>query len=247
MTRPITFNRSEIGGLHELAPLPGRLRFPRWLPVILALALAAGLWSLSRQGDPDSLTETRLVGPRSPAPVSVAILLDESGSFADYSEVRHQVLDQLSAWAPANLRSDDLITVVAFAEDAVVKIPTTRVGDLAGRTVHALPTAPGGSTAIQPALRLLRDGTDAATAPVSLVAVTDTLVPDADAASVDSLVADLGAATMSVITPTGVRRPWRAAFGWEIELEADAESADQTALAVGKAFAHATGQRLEAR
>lgn len=247
LTKPISFNQPQVGGLRELAPLPGRARIPRWLVVLLVLALVGPLWWLTRDDEPASLVESRLVGPRSPAPVSVAIMLDESGSFADYDQVRRQVLNQLAEWAPANLRPDDLVTVVSFASDAVIKMPTTRVADIADRPADSTPTAPGGGTDIQPALRLLSEGTNAANAPVSLVAVTDTMIGDADPDVIGDLVADLGATTMSVITPIGVEADWRDAFGWQIELEADADSADQTALAVGEAFAHATSQRLEAR
>lgn len=247
MTKPIHFNRPRVGGLRDLAPLPGRARVPRWLIVLLVLALLGGLWYVVREDQPDSLVEAQLVGPRSPAPVSVAIMLDESGSFAGYSRVRRQVLDQLAEWAPENLRPDDLVTVVSFASDAVVKMPTTRVADLANRPADSTPTAPGGGTDIQPALRLLADGTKATDAPVSLIAVTDTMIGDADHDAIEALVAGLGATTMSVITPTGVEAPWRDAFGWELELKADADSVNQTALAVGEAFAHATGQRLEER
>ncbi|WP_158630655.1 VWA domain-containing protein [Nocardioides daphniae] len=247
MTKPIAFNQPQVGGLRELAPLPGRARIPWWLAALLVLALMGGLWWFTRDEDPESLVQSRLVGPRSPAPVSVAILLDESGSFTDYDQVRRQVLDQLTEWAPENLRPDDLVTVVSFASDAAVKMPTTRVADLANRPPAYAPTAPGGGTDIQPALRLLTDGTEATKASVSLVAVTDTMIGDADPDAIGDLVHGLGATTMSVITPTGVEGDWRDAFGWELEINADAGSVDQTALAVGEAFAHATGQRLEAR
>ena len=247
MTRPIHFNQPQVGGLRELAPLSGRARIPWWLMALLVLALLSGLWYLIREEQPNSLFEAHLAGPRSPAPVSVAIMLDESGSFVDYGHVRQQVLDQLAVWAPENLRPDDLVTVVSFASGAVVKVPTTRVADLANRPADSTPTAPGGGTSIQPALRLLAEDTDAKDASVSLVAVTDTMISDADPDVIEGLVTSLGATTMSVVTPTGVERPWRGAFGWELELKADADSADQIALAVGRAFAHATGQNLEAR
>lgn len=246
LTKPISFNSPPIGGLRELAPLPDRGRLREWVAVLLALALIGVLWSTGKE-EPDSLFEAHLVGSRSPAPVSVAILLDESGSFAGYGQVRRQVLHQLAAWAPENLRPDDLITVVSFAGDAVVKMPTTRVADLADQPDYSTQTAPGDGTDIQPALRLLVDGTKASDAPVSLVAVTDTLVGDANPDAIAALVERLGATTMSVITPTGVEDSWRNAFGWQIELQADPDSGNQTALAVGEAFAHATGQRLEAR
>jgi hypothetical protein len=247
LTKPILFNRPQVGGLRELAPLPGRARIPGWMLALLVLAMLGGLWWLTHEEQPESLVEAHLVGPRSPAPVSVAIMLDESGSFADYDQVRRQVLDQLAEWAPENLRPDDLVTVVSFASDAVIKVPTTRVADLANQPVDSSRSAAGGGTDIQPALRLLTEGTDATRAPVSLVAVTDTMIGDADPDIIGHLITDLGATTMSVITPTGVQGSWRDAFGWEIELKADPDSADQTALAVGEAFAHATGQRLEAR
>lgn len=244
--KPIQFNQPQIGVLRELAPLPGRARIPRWLAALLILALLGGWW-LTRDDDPDSLIDTRLVGARSPNPVSLAILLDESGSFAGYAHVRRQVLDQLADWAPDNLQPDDLVTVVSFAGDAEIKLATTSVADLAVHSPAYQATSLGDGTEIQPALKLLATSTEAARAPVSLIAVTDTRISDANPTPIRQLVRDLGASTMSVITPTGIEDSWRDAFPWEIELDAAADNADQTALAVGEAFAHATGQRLEAQ
>ncbi len=52
---------------------------------------------------------------------------------------------------------------------------------------------------------------------------------------------------MSVILPTGgpVDPLWGAIFTWKPEFHADSDDTPAIALAVGQAFAHATGQTLE--
>lgn len=247
LTRPIEFNQPNVGGLRDLAPLAHRARLPRWIAIIIVMVLATILWWLARDRQPEALSEAHLTGYRSPAAVSVVVLLDESGSFANYDHVRHQVLDQLVEWAPDNLLPHDLITVVSFAGSADIKLATTSVAEFGSAPPTYRSTSTGNGTEIQPALRLLTERAEVTSAPISLVAVTDTEISDADPHHIAQLVTDLGATTMSVITPTQVTDSWRDAFPWQIEIVADARSAKQTALAVGEAFAHATGQQLEAR
>lgn len=242
-----TPNTQSVGGLRDLAPNGETSRTSRWWFALLPLLLLLAFW-LAHDDEPDSLSEVSLVGARSPVPVSMVILLDESGSFSNYAQVRQQVLDQLATWAPANLRGDDLITVAAFASEGTLKAPTMTVNELAQNPApYSAVQAQGDSTEIQPALDLISTTTTAANAPVSLVFITDTEATDLNPTELDPTLRDLGASTLSVITPTGidVNRNWTNALGWGPVFTADPNDADQIALAVGQSFAHATGQNLE--
>lgn len=242
--KPVGTNTARVGGLRDLAPLPRRPRLPLiLLPLLVALLCWAGAEWAGR--GPDSLPESRMVGPRSPVPLGIVLLLDESGSFTEYAAIREQVLGQLTAWAPDNLRPDDTVTVISFAGTAGSKLSTTTVADLGDPGYGS--TALGSGTRIQPALAAaLQEG--AQPGPTSVIAVTDTAVEDADAGRIDDLVRDLDATSMTTIVPSGVevRDDWAQAFPWQLVLEADPASAGDTALAIGSALAHATGQELEA-
>lgn len=245
--KPIGRNSGVPRPLRQLAPLGTRQSRPWWwlIPLLIIGLLLPLAWTAWRHWSPATLSEGHLAGQRSPAPVSVVLLLDVSGSFTDYQQMRETALREVVDWMPRNLRPDDRITVIDFAADACVVLPTTRVGDLGaiGAQFSACPVD-GSSTLIQPALeRSIQATSGEAT---SLVAVTDTLVADAAADTISDQVARLGAGTMSVIIPSGlaVDRAWGASFPWEVEYQADPGNASYTALAVGRALAHATGQEL---
>jgi Mg-chelatase subunit ChlD len=220
---------------------------------VLGVPLAAfALWVHTR--GPASLAEVQLVGPRGPEPLNVVLVLDESGSFAEYADVRAQLLDQFVDWSHDNLRPDDTLTVVAFAGDSATRIRTTSVSALP----EVVPYDPIGlaadDTLVRPALEEAAGVTSAASidGPVTLVVLTDTIVSDLDSQStsdVDQLVDDLDAFSMTVIVPDGVdvTSQWHESFPWALELEAGLGSSNETALAIGSAMAHATGQRLEKR
>lgn len=217
---------------------------------ILALfaSTLACLMALAWLGrEPASLPDSTLTGARSPAPVSVVILLDESGSFQPYQDVRRHVVEQLTTWAPSNLRDDDTLTIVSFAGDAVVRMPTSPVGDLVrdGFTYHAN-TPAGSGTQIQPALTAALHHTQATQHATSFIVVTDTQVTDLEPGRVENLMKQLGASSMSLIVPSGVDvdSNWEQVFAWQEVFRAEPDSVDQVAVAVGKALAHTTGQRL---
>lgn len=247
---PIKLNNSQAGSLRDLRPLPGRRRALLWwlLPLTLALIL---LWTAAHVlgSIPKTLTESRLTGPRSPAPISIVLLLDESGSFSGYGPIREKAFEELSHWAPRNLRKDDTVTVISFAGDADAKISTTTVEDLAGNgPIYRHVALQKGGTSIQPALQKALTETSGSI-PTSIIAVTDTIVDDADASAVNDLTRKLNTTTMTTLLPSdgNVQDTWESAFGWSLVLHADTDSPDQTALAIGKALSHATGQKLEAQ
>ena len=77
---PIKLNNSQAGSLRDLRPLPGRRKALLWwllLPLSLALVL---LWTAAQifGSIPKTLTESRLTGPRSPAAISIELMMDES-------------------------------------------------------------------------------------------------------------------------------------------------------------------------
>ncbi|QHC57510.1 vWA domain-containing protein [Rathayibacter sp. VKM Ac-2760] len=199
---------------------------------------------------PRRLGDTVLVGERSPAALDVVLLLDESGSFADYAAVREEALSELASWAPDNLRAGDSITAIAFAGDAVVRIPQITIGAIdPDESPVTLDTPSVGGTAILPALSAALNAVGDAGGTRTLIIVTDTIVEDADATSIEEAVQALDATTMTVITPAGVgvTEPWQNAFPWEHTESADPGSAGSTSLALGRALAHATGQSIQDR
>lgn len=243
------------------APAPVGLRDPglRYRPrshrrrqlaaalVAAALLAAAGLWIADDVADPTHIDQTKLAGPRSPLPVNIVLLLDKSGSFAGYESVRRQALDQLLTWSPDNLRDDDTITVLSFAADAAVEVDTVSVADLrTGRPTPANELLDGSGTMIAHALDLAAERADPDYLQ-SLVVVTDTVVTDVEPAEMSRAVAAIGADSMTLILPDGegITDAWAASFPWQFVTTIDSDSADGTALAIGRAIAHATRQSLE--
>jgi Mg-chelatase subunit ChlD len=244
-------NSARPGGLREPAPLRRPGRAP-WWAALVAAALLAGIgwatWMVTHQ--PQQITDVVLTGHRAPVPLDVVLLLDESGSFAAYEAIRTEAITQLTEWAPANLRPDDTITVIAFTDTAVVRMPTMTVGALTSQQAElSYAESPGGGPSILPALQLATEITANRGSPRTVIAITDTLVSDANSNTSAELAAQLNAATMTTITPSGseITRDWHDAFPWEHRVDADADSAGSTSLAIANALAHATGQSVERR
>lgn len=249
----VVYNGRKPRGLRTIlgGPTRGRRRPPSrwwWLLVpllLLGLLLARLLW---HHQPPQSVAEAELSGSRSPTRIGILLLLDESGSFQQYRGIRDQALADALRWCaqPNNLHDDDTITVVAFTNQGLVRMPSTRVADIrAGKAQLDSTPLPGDSTEVQPALKLAASAVDTSM-PQSLIAVTDTAVYDLDAATVEPLVRALNVISMSLIAPEGVKveREWSQLFGYEHVVRASSDSARQTSLAVAEAVAHATGQTL---
>lgn len=241
----IPHNRRNPGPLQELAPVPPA--WSRWLLIpllVLILGLGALLWDTHKP--PSTVEEVRLAGPRTPASISLVLFLDESGSFEGYDPVRRQTLDSVMTWSQGNLRADDALTVISFAGSAGTKVKTTTIADLAaGKFMLENPAVDGG-TSIQPALALAGQTTPTNRAQ-SLIILTDTIIDDANKGPISEAMKKMNASSMSLIIPDGVNvtREWEQAFPYELVIHAPADSADQGALAIAKAAAHATGQSLE--
>lgn len=235
-----------LGGLRELAPLPRRPRLRTWLPLLLVLLLVLAGLGLHRQfSGPESLIETRLAGPRAPMPLSVVILVDESGSFTEFEQMRIDLLQQLATWAPQNLRPDDVITVISFACDAQVKMSATTVAELQSHGPRYQPVSVDPAcTSIQPALEKALDAAPKEMA-TTLVVMSDTYVSDANDEAT-RLATDLRAQTMTLIFPDAaeVITDWQRAFEWEQTIQVDPGSVNETGVALADALAHATRQTV---
>lgn len=218
------------------------------LALLVAALLAAGWILYDQNRGPRTLDEAELVGPRSPTPIALVVLLDGSGSFDQYQAIRREALAEVLRWSETELRPDDTLTILEFAETADVVLPTTAVGAISPSQALRQPIYSKTGTSIVPVLQLaaqLRQGT----APSSLIVVTDTEVGDADPAVVDPIVAALRVTTATLVRPddVAVTPQWAATFGYELELTADQNSTESTSLAMATAIAHATGQRLDRR
>jgi len=255
-------NQPHVNGLRELGPLTPNRRFPWWIIIpLLLLALLIPLLLLwpSRHGapetltadqlqggKPETLTEGHLIGARSPVPISVIVILDDSGSFDQYAQMRIAAMNEVAQWATKNLRTDDFLTMITFAGTAAVTLPAMSIAELAANGPAFSNGSFGDGTRIQPALAAAV--TAAPTGMVStLVVVTDTLIMDGgDPAALQDYTKQLNVVTMSVITPSGIgiSPDWQQAFSWEAEFHANPDNATDIALAVGQALAHATGQQL---
>lgn len=242
-----------IGARHKIGrdDHQRRSRASSWRAIIVTLLLLPLLGIVAFRGwqavaPVTNISDTELVGPRPPVPVSLVLLLDDSASFEPYAEMRSTALDEVITWAPQNLRPDDTLTVITFTSGADVLLPTSTMGDLAAGGAEYLPTSRANGTLILPALRkaaeVVPDG-----ATTSLIVVTDTVVSDPDAAAVRTLAKEMNATTMSVITPKGVKVDphWKEAFSWEAAFKARPSDPEEIAVAVGKAVSHATGQSLQ--
>lgn len=214
--------------------------------VLIAGLVGLALWWLL--APPPTLDKLHLGGARGPAPLNIMVLLDDSGSFDEYTAMRHTALDEVLRWSAENLRDDDTITVVTFSSNAILTLPETPIATLRdGATLNTSRSA-GLSTEIQPALQLAAESVDTSHQG-TLIIVTDTEVSDAHQQQTDVLARNANAATMSVILPHGmtITDEWSTAFAWEQELTADPDAPDEIALAIAEAIAHATGQTLERR
>ena len=248
MTEGVGGVRYGVDGLSELAPhrlVPWR----RILLLLLLLALLLGLLGYCHSRDDlHSLDQGELVGHRSPVPEHLVVLLDESGSFDGYQQLRRDFLDRGVTWAPKNPRPDDTLTVIGFSGDAYLRLAPTTVAELEADGATYLSGGGADGTNIQPPLELAINEPIPGAGPRSVIVLTDTFVQDTDPDAADELVRELGANTMSMIVPEGidVDESWTAAFPYASQFEAGLDSEDQTALALGRAVAHATGQHLEA-
>ena len=226
-------------------------RVSRWLPVaVLAAALVVPLlWWALPSADGGGLSDRRLVGPRGPACLRLAVAVDLSGSMTGYDAARDQALSQLVAWASdGNLRPDDEITVVDFAADAALRVPVTPVTSV-GAAAPPVAVPDGRFTNLGPVLDVL------ATQPAGPCDHALLLLSDAQLADLPSgeahgrtVLAAHDLHDVVLLVPgddIDVPPAWTTAFPSAPPVRFDGHDADETALAIGAAVARLTGQNLE--
>lgn len=239
-----TLKKRLPAGLREVAPIKSTRRTLGRVLAATAVVLLFGVGAWVYVDRPTEISDIALSGPRSPVPIDVVILLDESGSFDAYANARKATIEQLAVWAPQNLRPDDTVTVVSFASGAAIRLPLTPVSGLQQAQFDQDVEFEMLGTAIVPALTLaasLGSGHNRA-----LIAVTDTDIAAANPAVVERLITETNATSLSAVMPNGesTRAQWLELFPWGEEFWADPNSANEVSLALGKALAHATGQQV---
>lgn len=250
MTGRRRVDEQPFGTLSDLTPLTlatqaGARRRRRRLPWMLALALlpllaGLGWWWFH----PASLAETQLVGAREPGCLRLVIASDVSGSMSSLTEPRDRAVDQLLAWAPQNLRTDDEVALVSFSDTASVEIPPTPVAQQIVRTGRA---APSGGTSLAPLLDTIRrlPGTRCRT---SLLLLGDGQFGDTptDEATASRQLADAGIDTFDFLVPGSTEIPanWQSIYPSAPPDFFDGTNPDRTALVFGNHLAELTGQAL---
>ena len=241
------------GGLARAGVLrsPGAGRVAAALSVALLALLAAAAAAvvpgiLDRTAAGDDLTRQELVGARGPTCQRVVVLLDQSGSMTDYAQVRVDAMETLAGWAPANLRGDDQIAVVDWADSAAVRTAPTDVRALAQWDPTANASNVGGGTSVMPAVEQAA-GLDDTGCRTTLVFISDGQVADGSTTRLNEMLRDAGIDGVSLVLPNATPVPdhWMSLFPYSKTFQADPLNPGQTARALGQAVASATGQQLE--
>lgn len=231
----------------------GRTGSPRRLVTLLVAAamLAALVWSLLPDGD-GGLAERVLAGPRGPSCVRMVIAVDVSGSMSDYAGARDSALGQLVGWSRGNLRPDDELAVIDFAESAAIRLPVTRVDALpAGAASSAIAVPDGRTTNLAPVLDRVREQ-PGGRCDRALLLLSDAQLADLPATVTDGRTAlsahDVHDADLLVPgEDIDVPAQWTTAFPAAAPIRFDGHDTDDTAVAFGEAVAVLTGQELETR
>ncbi|NJP33758.1 hypothetical protein [Micromonospora thermarum] len=195
------------------------------------------------------IEEYQLVGPRGPACLRMVIVVDISGSMLDFAVPRDRALERLFTWLSANLRTEDELAVVDFAAEAATRVPATdyRAARLPGPTG----AADGNDTLLLPPIaEVARLG--ATDCDVELMFISDALITDLPATANDGrrLLTTAGVHGIHLLVPgedMEISDQWQVAFPAAPPIRFDGDDADDTALALGRAVAAVTGQRLERR
>ena len=214
--------------------------------VMAVIAAAVVPTFVDRAAAADDLTRQVLVGPRNLTCQRVIVLLDQSGSMAEYAQVRVDAMATLADWGPDNLRSDDQLAVVRWADTAVVDTPPTDVGAIGASTFASDGGGVGDGTELLPAVEQVA-GMPVGACRTSLVFVSDGEIGRADQRQLDAALQGAGVDRVSLVLPNSASAPeyWMRLFPYSETFYADPNNANQTARALGQAIASATGQQLE--
>lgn len=214
------------------------------LALLLALALLASLlWLLFFR--PHGLATTELVGDRGPGCAELVVLRDRSGSMDAYIGEQTTAVEQLIAWSSKNLRPDDRIAVIDWADRAQVSLGSTPLHpNLVPAQVDS--SLIGGGTLLAPALTEVQNLGHSQCA-THLLVISDGGIADTHAAATlaRSLTRDR-VKTVTLLNPVGPVIPaeWSGVFP-ETRVEAiTIDDPDVIALAIGRAVSSITGQQL---
>lgn len=214
--------------------------------LIMAVVAAAVVPTfVDRAAAADDLTRQVLVGTRNLTCQRVVVLLDQSGSMAEYAQVRIDAMKTLADWGPENLRSDDELAVVRWADTAVTDVVPTDVSAIGPSTFASYGADVGGGTEVLPAVEQVAQMPDGACR-TSLVFVSDGEIDHADQGQVDTALRAAGVDRVSLVLPNSTSAPeyWMRLFPYSETFYANPNDSGQTARALGQAIASATGQQL---
>jgi hypothetical protein len=194
----------------------------------------------------NDLTRLVLVGARNLTCQRVVVLLDQSGSMTEYAQVRDDAMATLAAWAPENLRADDQLAVVRWADTATIDVPPTEVGSLTPSSLAVGTGDVGGGTSLDPSIEQVASMGETSCR-TSLVYVSDGQIAETSAARLEPAIRASGIDRIGLILPNSTSAPeyWLGLFPYSDVFHADPDDPRQTARALGEAMATATGQQLE--
>lgn len=230
---------------------PSSGRTARWIAGAALLGLAVVSIPIvqanqDRTRAADDLTRQALVGPRPLTCERIVVLPDVSGSMTGYAKVREDALATLAAWAPSNLRKDDQLAVVRWADTAAVDAPPTDVSGITSETFTPGTVDVGRGNDIVPSVEDVADMPDTS-CHTSLIYISDgEVTTPADRVRLDAAVRAGAIDAVSLVLPTSGTAPsyWLELFPYSMTFQADPNDAQQTARALGQAIASATGQQL---
>jgi hypothetical protein len=227
-------------------PQPGR-----WVAALLLAALIplSLLWWRNAH-KPDTLAALRLAGARGPVCERFVLGDDVSGSMRDYASARESALSTFLAWAPRNLRADDQLGVLDFAEDAGWARTPVAVGDSAA-VGPATGVQDGRDTLMQPVLDLVRQ-LPSSTCDTSLLLFSDAQLADLPMSSAAGreLLRAAGIHNLVLLVPgksISVPGQWTVAYPVAPPQRFDGRNSEGTAVAVAKVVARLTDQQLVRR
>ena len=136
---------------------PGTGRAGAWIAGVVALGLALAALAIftaahDRAVSAEDLMRLTLVGPRPLTCERIVVLPDVSGSMTDYAKVRENAMSTLAAWAPINLRIDDQLAIVRWADTAAIDAQPTEVSSMAASTFTPGTADVGGGNDIVPSV-----------------------------------------------------------------------------------------------